>query len=154
MDQQTTLNGAAGNGAARPAHDLKAHVAGITRDVGRMAELQARLLLADLRQARARIMAAVICWVATAALALAALPVAVAGLGLWLADSTALSTAGGLLCAAAVAAALMMGLALAGHVQFRRQRDAWQRSSRELVANLHALRAAFARGMAAEPEES
>ena len=119
------------------------HLRGMARDVGQMAELQAKLFIADLEQARAGLVCAVCCWLAALVLSLALLPVLVAGVGMFLADVTRLTVAGGLLVSAAGAAAIVVGLAVGGWVQLQRQRMAWEESKAELRDNLCALRQAF-----------
>ncbi len=142
MDQQTTLSD-----AESPAHDLKEHIAGMTRDVGQIADLQSQLLLAEWREARGRLVCALGCWLTAAVVVVAALPVGVAAGGLWLADVTELSMAGGLLCAAAGTVALAMVLVLAGWLQFRRQSAVWQQARREIVESARAVRAAFSNAL-------
>ncbi|MEX2113412.1 MAG: phage holin family protein [Pirellulales bacterium] len=143
MDQQTTLNG-----SEHPAQDLKEHVAGMTRDVGHIAELQSKLLLAEWREARGRLYCAMGCWLTATAFVGAALPVAVGGCGLWIADSTELGIAAGLLCAAAGAVALASVLALVGWLQFRRQSAVWEQARQEIIESARAVRAAFSNAVA------
>ena len=90
MDHQTALNG-----SDRPSHDLNEHLGAMAHDVGRLAELQARLVVADLRQSRAALLCTSGCWLTASMLFVATLPIALAGLGLWLADVTELTVAGG-----------------------------------------------------------
>ncbi len=138
MDQQTTLND-----RASPARDLKEHVAGVTRDVGHIAELQSRLLLAEWQQARGKLMCAVGCWAIAAVIAAAATPVVIGGAGWWLAEATELSVAGGLLSAAGIAVLLALAIAAFGYWQFRRQSAVWQQAKCELLESARAVRAAF-----------
>jgi hypothetical protein len=139
MAYETTLNG---NGH-HPVQDLRMHLRGMARDVGQMAELQAKLFMADLAQARAGLVRAACCWLAAMVLSLALLPVLVAGVGMYLAEVTRLTVAGGLLVAASGAAVIVVGLAVGGWVQLRRQQTAWEESKAELRDNLQALREAF-----------
>jgi hypothetical protein len=132
------------NGSDRPVHDLKEHLGGMARDVGRIAELQARLVAADLRQARGALLCTLGCWLTALALVIAILPVAIAGIGLWLADVTRLSVAGGLASAAGAVAVVAVGLAVVGWVQLRKQFALLQESKQELYENVEALRQAFA----------
>ena len=141
MAYEATLN----ENGHHSVHDLKMHLRGMARDVGQMAELQAKLFFADLEQAHAGLVLAACCWLAALVLSLALLPVLVAGVGIFLSDVTRLTVAGGLLVAAAGAAAIVVGLAVGGWVQLRRQRVAWEESKAELRNNLHALRRRLAR---------
>ncbi len=138
MDHQTTLGG-----SPQPARDLRQHVAGMARDINRIADLQVQLLAADLGRARSRMLAGVVCWAAALGVVLALLPVAVGGFGLWLSDVTRLTPAGGLLCAAALASIVAAALILAGWWQFCKQRALWRTSLAELGKNLSAVRAAL-----------
>ncbi|MEX0677415.1 MAG: phage holin family protein [Pirellulales bacterium] len=138
MDHQTTLNG-----SDRPARDLTEHLGGMARDVGRIAELQARLVAADLRQSRLALLCTAGCWVTAGLLWVAMLPIALTALGLWLADVTQLSLAGGLVCVAGGVAVLAVTMVVAGWVQFRKQFATWERSRKELRDNIQALQQAF-----------
>ncbi len=138
MDQQTALNG-----SDRPARDLKEHLSGMFRDASRLADLQVRLLVAELRQSRAALLCAVGCWLTACLMLLAMLPIAFAGLGLWLADVTQLTVAGGLATVAAAVSVLAGSLGVVGWWQFCKQVAAWERTRRELRDNIQALRHAF-----------
>jgi hypothetical protein len=138
MDYQTTLNG-----SASPARDLKEHVAGMTRDVGHIAELQSRLLLAEWKQARGKLLCAFGCWAIASSICAAAMPIAIGSLGWWLAETTELSVAGGLLCAAAIAVLLASAIGAFGYWQFRRQSSIWNQAKCEVAESLQAVRAAF-----------
>jgi hypothetical protein len=134
MDQQTTLNG-----TGRTARDLKHRLGGMARDIGHITELQAQLMIADWRRTRTLLVCTLGCWLTAAVLLLAALPVALVGLGIWLADATRLSVAGGLACTAGGAAVMTAALVATGWLQLRRQLAGWDRTRRELRANRAAL---------------
>jgi hypothetical protein len=143
MDHQTTMSE-----LAQPARDLRQHVAGMARDINRIAELQLQLLAADLDRARATMLRGAICWAAGLCVFAALLPVAVGGFGLWLSDVTRLTPAGGLLSASAAGAVIAVLLVLAGWVQFRKQRALWRTSIGELQKNFHAVREAMLNAVA------
>ncbi len=135
MDHQTTMNE-----SAQPVRDLRQHVAGMARDINRIAELQLQLLAADLDRARSTMLRGAVCWAAALCVFAALLPVAVGGFGLWLSDVTRLTPAGGLLTAAAAGAVIALLLVLAGWAQFRKQRALWRTSVGELRKNFLAVR--------------
>jgi hypothetical protein len=138
MDHKTTLNGFGTRDAS--AHALVENMAGIAHDVITIAELQVQLFAVDLRALRKGIVRGLAIWVIASALLLAALPTALIGTGLWLADAAHLSTAAGLLWAAFGVVLLVIGLFLAGWWQLDRQQVGLQRSKKELRANLAAMR--------------
>jgi hypothetical protein len=146
MDYQTTLDDSG--------PDLRAHLAGMARNVTRIVELQARLMMADLRGARRAMITAAVCGSAALAVSSAALPVAIAGLGLLAAEMTPLSVAGGLLTAALVALIVAASLGAYGLRQLSRQRAAWESSKRELQTNLVALRHALTSVPGRQPGET
>ena len=149
MDYQATLNG-----AQRPGRDLRTHLSGLIRDVGRIADLQARLVAAELRQSRSALLCSAGCWATAGLLLVAMLPIALAALGLWLADSTELTAAGGLACVAAAATAMAIALAYVAVVQFRKQREAWERSRIELLESVRALQQMFVDRTCGETNEA
>lgn len=138
MGYQTTLNG-----TQRAGRDFRAHFSGLARDVGRIAELQARLVAAEMRQSRSALLCSAGCWATAGLLLVAMLPIALAALGLWLADSTVLTVAGGLACVAAAATAMAIALGYVALAQFRKQREAWERSRIELLESVRALQQMF-----------
>jgi uncharacterized membrane protein YqjE len=138
MDHKTTLNGFGTRDAS--AHILAQNMAGIAHDVITIAELQVQLFSIDLRALRNGVVRGLVIWVIAFTLLFAALPTALIGAGLWLADLAHLSTAVGLLAVALGAFLLVMGLLISGWRQFTRQRAALNRSRKELHNNLAAMR--------------
>jgi len=138
MDHKTTLNGFETRDA--PTHAWAQNIAGIAHDVITIAELQVQLLAVDLRGLRKGVVRGLVIWAIAGALLLAALPTALVGTGLWLAGVAHLSTAAGLLWVAFGAVLLVVGLFLAGWRQLERQRVGFERSKKELHANLAAMR--------------
>jgi uncharacterized membrane protein YqjE len=138
MDHKTTLNGSGTRDAS--AHVLAQNMAGIAHDMIMIAELQVQLFAVDLRALRKGVVRGLVIWVIACALLFAALPTALIGAGLWLADVTHVSTAAALLGVALGAFLLVMGLLIAGWLQFTRQRAALNRSTKELHNNLAAMR--------------
>ena len=139
MDQQTTLEN-----STETTRDFTARLAGMARNLARIVELQARLLAADIRRSQRGLAVTALFAALTLLLLLVAAPVALAGLGLLLAETTELSTAGGLLVAAALAVVTALACAGFGYYQWIRQREMWKASKRELQSNLEALRQAMA----------
>jgi signal transduction histidine kinase len=133
MDHKATLNGS-------PAQALARDVAGMARDVAGIVELQARLFALDLQVTRAALKRGASAYGAAAIVLFTALPVGWAAFGLWLADVTALTVAGGLLASACSAIALVVCLAVFGTRQFRAQQAAFENSRKELSENLAAIK--------------
>ena len=119
MDHKTTLNGF-GTRDASP-HVLAQNMAGIAHDLITIAELQVQLFAVDLRTLRKGVVRGLVVWVIAGALLLAALPTALIGTGLWLADVAHLSTVAGLLSVAFGADLLAAGLSISGWWQINRQ---------------------------------
>jgi uncharacterized membrane protein YqjE len=138
MDHKTTLNGFGTRDAS--AHVLAQHMAGIAHHMFTIAELQVQLFSIDLRALRKRVVRGLVTWVIAFTLLFAALPTALIGTGLWLADVAHWSTAAGLLGVALGAFLLVVGLLISGWRQFTRQRASLDRSTRELRNNLAAMR--------------
>ena len=121
-------------------HALWRSAAGVAHDLVGIAELQAKLLAADLRAMARALARGIGLWFVAAALFAATLPVAMAGLGLWLAGRFEWSPAGGLLVVALGAAALVALGGVAGWRQFRLQAATLERSQRELRENVQLLK--------------
>ena len=138
MDHKTTLNGSGTRDAS--AHVLAQHLAGIAHDVVTIAELQVQLFAVDLRALHKGVVRGLVIWVIACAILIAALPTALVGVGLWLAEVAQMSTAAGLLWVALGAFLLVTGLLISGWRQFTRQRAALKRSTKELHNNLVAMR--------------
>ena len=138
MDHQATLNGSPGRDSSAPA--LAHSLANIAHDMIAIVELQARLFAVDLRALRKGVLRGLGIWVAACGLFIAALPTALIGTGLWLADVAHLSTAAGLLWVALGAVLLVIGLFISGWWQINKQRTGLRRSSKELCNNLAAMR--------------
>lgn len=137
MDHQTAVNGAARD---VPARALARGAAGIAHDLVGIAELQAELLGADVREVARAAARGIGFWLVAAALFAAMLPVAIAGLGLWLANEFEWSPAVGLLVAALGATVLAAAAGIAGRAQFRSQAATLERSQRELRENIKLLK--------------
>ena len=138
MDRKAPLNGWSREDS--PAHALAQDVGGIARDLGTIAELQMRLFGADLKAMRAALARGVVSFVAALVLLLTALPIAMAGGGLWLSDVYGWTPATGLLLVAVAAIVAVAGLVAFGAYQLRSQRHAFENSRRELSENLCAVR--------------
>jgi hypothetical protein len=137
MVHQATVNGAS-HKAGGPS--LARNAAGMAHDLLTMGELQMQLFLADLQSFARRGAWVLAAWLFGAALGAAALPILLAGLGLWLADMLNQSPAAGLLWVALASAILTATLIAAGYYQFRRQLGGFERSRRELHENLAVLK--------------
>jgi hypothetical protein len=138
MDHQTTVNGS--HGRESPAQALAGNAAALAHDLLTISELQIQLLIADLRRLWRGALWALGAWLVGLGLLAAAMPIALAGIGLWLADATAQTPAAGLLWVALFAVLLMAILIAAGWWQCRRQLAGLQRSRRELQDNLATLK--------------
>jgi hypothetical protein len=138
MDRKATVNGS--DRGSSPAQALAHDVAGIAHDVAAIADLQMRLFTLDLRSMRAGLARGASAWMAAYVVLLTALPVGLAGCGLWVAEVTNLTPAGGLVVAAVVALALVAGLAAFGRQQFKAQQTAFENSRKELAENLAAVK--------------
>ena len=142
MDRQTTLYGSGnGSGSRDPsAAALSRHVAGIAYDLFTIAELQLRLFARDLQSLRKGIVRGLAMWALAVGLLFAAMPTALIGAGLWLAETAQLSTAAGLLWVAAGTFLIMIGLLSFGWREFTRQRAALRNSTKEFHNNLRTMR--------------
>jgi uncharacterized membrane protein YqjE len=138
MDHQATLNGSPRRDSSAKA--LAHNMAKIAHDMITIAELQGRLFAVDLRAVRKEVLRGLGMWVAGFGLLVAALPTALIGTGLWLADIAHLPMAAGLLWVAFGAVLLVAGLFTCGWWQMNRQRTGLRRSSKELGTNLAAMR--------------
>jgi hypothetical protein len=137
MDHETTLNG---DTQESPTRALAGNAAALAHDLLTIGELQLQLLRADLGGVWSGAMWALAACLAALGLLAAALPVALAGLGLWLADATAQAPWAGLLWVALAAVLVTCGLLGAGWWQFREQLAGLERSRRELQNNFEALK--------------
>ena len=138
MDHQATLNVSPPRDSSAQA--LAHSMADIAHYMITIVGLQSRLFAVDLRALRKGVLRGLGIWVAGFGLLVAALPTALIGTGLWLADIAHLPMAVGLLWVACGAALLVIGLFLAGWRQLVRQQVGLQRSKKELRANLAAMR--------------
>lgn len=138
MDHQATLNGSLRRDSSVEA--LAHNMANIGYDMITIAELQGRLFAVDLRAVRRGVLRGLGFWVAGFGLLVAALPTALIGTGLWLADVAHLPMAAGLLWVAFGSALLVAGLFTCGWWQLNKQRTGLRRSSKELRSNLAAMR--------------
>jgi hypothetical protein len=123
-----------------PAYALAQDVGGIARDLATIAELQMRLFTADLKAVRKALLQGTIAFLAALIVLLTTLPIALAGLGLWLAEANGWTPAAGLLVVALVAVIVVAALVAFGAWQLRSQRRAFENSRRELSENLIAVR--------------
>lgn len=143
MDHQATLDG-------RQPPKLARDAAEVARDVAALADLQARLLADDLRNIRKGLTTGLVLQLGAMSLIVAALPVAVAGVGLLLAEIDGVSLAGGLLLAALLAAVAAIALALGGWRLLKQQGRGLARSREELAQNVRLLKSVLARNRATD----
>jgi Putative Actinobacterial Holin-X, holin superfamily III len=138
MDRQETLNG-----AAHPAPSTRAlgqKFASLAHDVILIAELQAQLFAADVRAWRRASGLRVGLAIGGIVLLAAAVPTALMGAGICMAEWAGVSPGVGLLCAASLAALGAGGLLLLASRRGGAPRKAFERSTRELSANVAAIR--------------
>lgn len=148
MDSQTTLNP-----KRRHPPLLARDAAEVARDVAALADLQARLLLSDLRAIRAGLTQGVALQAVGGALALSALPVTIAGLGVWLSTWEGVSLAGGLLLAGLLAVFIASVLVWAGWRLLKQQSRGLARSRDELAQNLRLLKSVLLRSRGSETDD-
>ncbi len=115
---------------------------GVTNDVVAIAELQFRLLAAELRRLWRGAMWALAAWLAAAALCVVVVPVALAGVGLGVAEVLGQGPAAGLLWVSLVTILLALALAIAGWRQIRSQAGSFDRSRNELRENFRLVKQA------------
>lgn len=135
MDDQTKIddrNGApenASRGFARGVGDF-------SHDVLTLAELQAQLLAADVKECRQHLLGPALLLLGGAAVSLACVPIALAALALFLVQFFNTSYASGFLLASVVGAILGVLLSAAGWRHVGRQLAVLRRSKHELIRNL------------------
>ena len=134
MDAETQMNGNRFRDA--PAEALARNRADIARDLLEIADLQAQLFAADMRELARKVAWTSAAWLVAALLLGAVLPVALAGIGLAVAAWWELSPAAGLLLAAPGGLVIVAGLLIAGWIMMRSQMGVLERSRRELRENL------------------
>jgi hypothetical protein len=137
MDHETTLNG---DKQESPTSVLAGNAAALAHDLLTIGELQLQLLRADLGGVWSGAMWALAACLAAVGLLTAALPVALAGLGLWLADATSQAPWAGLLWVSLAAVVVICGLLGAGWWRFREQLAGLERSRREFRNNVETLK--------------
>ena len=131
------LNTGERNGAPKTApRGLAGDVGEFAHDVFTLAELQAQLLAADVRECSQRVLVPGVALLGGVVLGLASLPIALAGLALLIIQVFGTSYAAGFLSAALVGAVLSALLCVIGLVHVRRQVAVLGRSQQELVRNL------------------
>lgn len=101
-----------------------------------LAELQARLCAADMRECRQRVMAPLLVLFCGVAMSLACFPVALAALALIVVQAFQTSYAGGFLIACCAGAAIGILLCLVGWRKVSQRASVLKRSQHELIRNL------------------
>jgi len=137
MDHQTEMNDTAGHDTERDA--LARHLAAVAQDLARIAELQARLFAVNLRMLRNRVVGGLAIWFVALCLLAATLPVALSGLGLYLAHIASTRAEVGLLLVAFAAAFVTLGLGVWGWLLLRNKWTPLNRSCSELQETVRAL---------------
>ena len=107
-----------------------------THDVLTLAELQAQLLAADVRECRNRVLTPALVLSCGLAISLACFPIGLTALALYLVQSYNLSYAAGFLIAFIVGAVLGALLSVIGCLQVRKSLAFLGRSQHELIRNL------------------
>jgi cell division protein FtsW (lipid II flippase) len=124
---------------------VEQRMAAIAQDLADIAELHLRLLAADLRAIKRGSSIAAVLLVVALVLLGAAVPTAVIGVGILIAEQTELSMAGGLFLAAALSIAIAAATAAAARWQFRRQRDGLHRSREQLRTSVDLIEKVLSR---------
>ena len=135
MGHQTKIDERNGSPETAP-KALARDVGEFAHDVLTLAELQAQLLVADLRAYSQRVLVPGLILLGGVALALACFPIALAALALLVTQIFETSYAAGFLIAAMVGTAFSALLCVTGWFQARKQMAVLQRSQQELVRNL------------------
>jgi hypothetical protein len=135
MDNQTTMN----TSPESPSHRFSRKASRVARDVLTIVELQGQLLLRDLADIRSGAIVGTIACLAGVVLLVAAVPIGLAGAGIWIASIWDLGPGPGLVGATVVACLLAALLLGAGSWQIRR-RVTLARSRTELAENIALLK--------------
>jgi uncharacterized membrane protein YqjE len=135
MDHQTRKGEQNSSPQSAP-RGLAGEVGEFAHDVFTLAELQAQLLAADVKQCSRRVLAPGLALLCGVALGLACVPVALAGLALLVTQVFGTSYAAGFLIAALVGAVLSALLCIIGWFQVRERVTVLGRSQQELFRNL------------------
>lgn len=138
MDRKATLNGPARHDFS--AHALAQKLAAVGHAIVSIAELQVRLAAVDLRAAKKAAVRSTAISISAAVLLAAALPTALIGLGMWVAEAAEISAGAGLLLVALVAAILASALGWLARRQMSSHKAIFERSTKELTANVAAIR--------------
>jgi hypothetical protein len=141
MADQATLNGNANGGAKVKVNSplvegVLGNMAEFSSDLISLAELQARLAAADLKEATGRVVLPVGLLAGGALLALVSLPVILLGAGYLLSEYTSLSVGWSILLTAVVALLLGAALAVLGLRGLGGSFSSFDRSKEELARNL------------------
>jgi len=135
MDHQTKISEQNGSPETAP-RALARDVGEFAHDVLTLAELQARLFIADVQECGQRVLVPGLVLLCGVALGLACFPIALAALALLLIQVFETSYAAGFLMAVVVGAVLSALLCVIGWFQFRERMTFLRRSQQELVRNL------------------
>jgi hypothetical protein len=122
-----------------PTH-LARNASSVVRDLCALTELQARLLAADYRESRRRLLVATILLVVGSVALLASLPVALTALAEWFLALGLGSRALAYWCATGVGLLLAAVLLVVGQRSLRNSLRAFQRSKTEFVRNVEWIR--------------
>jgi hypothetical protein len=133
IDDRNRAPESASKGFARGVGDF-------THDVLTLAELQAQLLAADVRECRQHALAPAILLVSGLVVGLACFPVGLAALALYMVESYKMSYATGFLTASIAGAVLGALLSVFGCLQVRKSLAVLRRSQHELIRNLRWIR--------------
>jgi uncharacterized membrane protein YqjE len=135
MDSQTTMN----TSPESPSHRFSRKASRVARDVLTIIELQGRLFLSDLVDMRRGAMVGTLACLMGMGLLVAAIPLGLAGAGIWIAAIWDLGPGPGLV-GATVAACLLAAVMLAAGYWHLRQRVTLARSRDELAENIALLK--------------
>lgn len=135
MDYQTTMN----TSPESPSHRFSRKASRVARDILTIVELQGRLLMRDLADARRGAMVGTLACILGVGLLLAALPLGLAGTGIWIAAIWDLGPGPGLI-GATVFACLLAAILLGAGYWHASRRVTLARSREELAENIALLK--------------
>jgi hypothetical protein len=124
------------NGIASPIEGVVESVAGLGGDIASLAELQAKLALADLKVSVGQATVPTVLLASGLLVALSTVPVALVGLAYLVAEATGWRTSLAFLATAAAALVLALVVALVGYLGLTKSFGSFSRSKEELTRNV------------------
>jgi hypothetical protein len=148
MDREATID--VQNTNSSPSQRIKEGLTRSARNAGTLLRLQWDLLATDLQESARRLVIGLVLLSVGFLLAVAALPVALVGFGLWLASALELSTSAGFLWIAGGTLLVSLCLIVAAWAIARAPFAVLQRSSNELQKNMSCIKSLVSDGDVSE----